>query len=54
MFGLPFDDGVAEVVGVEPVLGTGDNLIELFRLGRAFQFGLALALLYPEDGVVAV
>jgi len=41
-------------VGLKPALGSGDNLEELFRLGRALQLGLALALGDPEDGVVGV
>ena len=52
--GFPFDDGVSEIMGVKPVLGSGDNLIELFCLRCALQFCLALALLYPEDGIIGV
>ena len=41
-------------MGAEPVLGSGDDLVELFGLGSALQFGLALFLAYPELGIHAV
>ena len=52
--GFPFDDGVTEIVGLQPVFGTGNDLEKGFCLGVTLQFGLALPLLYPEDCVVGV
>ena len=43
----PFYNRYGEGVGAEPVLGSGDDLIELFGLGSGLQFGLALILAYP-------
>ena len=51
---LPFDDGITEIMRLEPVFGTGDNLEELFRLWRALQLCLALPLRHPENGIVTV
>ena len=51
---LPFYNRYVDGVGAEPVLGSGDDLIELFGLGSALQFGLALFLAYPELGIHAV
>lgn len=45
---FPFYNRYVNGVGAEPVLGSGDDLIELFGLGSALQFGLALFLAYPE------
>ena len=52
--GLPFDDGIAEGIGAEPVLGTSDDLVQLLCFGIVGKGGLAAFLVYPEDGVVAV
>ena len=52
--GLPFDDGIAEGMGAEPVLGTSDELVQLLCFGIVGKGGLAVFLVYPEDGVVAV
>jgi len=41
-------------VRIEPLFCSQDNLIELLRLRRALEFGLTLALVDPEDGVVRV
>ena len=41
-------------MGVQPLLGTQNNLIEFLRLWGALELGLTLALLNPEDGVVRV
>ena len=51
---FPFYNRYVDGVGAEPVLGSGDDLIELFGLGSALQFGLALFLAYPELGIHAV
>ena len=45
--GLPLDDGIAPLVGAQPVFGTDDDLVELFSLWRALQLGLTLALIDP-------
>ena len=52
--GLPFDDGVTEVVCLEPVLCSENDLKELFCLRVSLQFGLAFSLLNPEDGIVGI
>ena len=39
---------------IEPLFCSQDNLIELLRLRRALEFGLTLALVDPEDGIVRV
>ena len=52
--GFPLNDGIAEVMGLEPVFSTGYDLEEGFCLGRALEFGLTLALGDPEDGIVGV
>ena len=44
---LPFYNRYVDGVGAEPVFGSGDDLVELFGLGSALQFGLALFLAYP-------
>ena len=41
-------------MGLKPVLGTGDDLVELFCLRRALQLGLTLTLCHPQDGVIRV
>ena len=51
---LPLDDGITEIVGLEPVFGSGNNLKELLRLWRALQLCLALPLRHPENGIVTV
>ena len=51
---LPLDDGVAEVVGVEPLFCAGDNLVEFLCLWCAFQFCLAFAFVHPQDSVVGI
>ena len=51
---LPFYNRYVDGVGAEPVFGSGDDLVELFGLGCALQFGLALFLAYPELGIHAV
>ena len=51
---FPFYNRYVDGVGAEPVLGSGDDLVELFGLGSALQFGLALFLAYPELGIHAV
>ena len=51
---FPFDDGVAEGIGAEPVLGTGDDLVQLFCFGIVGKGGLTTFLVYPQDGIVAV
>ena len=51
---FPLKDRYGDGVAAEPVFGTGDDLIELFGLGSALQFGLALFLAYPELGIHAV
>ena len=52
--GFPLDNGVAVVVGLKPILGTGYDLKKLLRLRRALQLGLALTLRDPKDGIVGV
>lgn len=52
--GFPLDNRITIVMGVEPILGTGDNLIELLRPWGALQGCLAFTLTHPEDGVVGV
>jgi len=51
---FPFKDRDGYGVGAEPILGTGDDLIELLGLRSTLQFGLALFLAYPELGIHAV
>ena len=51
---LPLDDGVAEVVGVEPLFCAGDNLVKFLCLWCAFQFCLAFVFVHPQDGVVGI
>lgn len=53
-FSFPFLYGGCDVVGTEPILGSGYDLIQLFSLRVAFQLGLALFLLYPQLRVHAV
>ncbi len=50
---LPFYNRYGDGV-VRGAFGSGDDLIELFGLGSALQFGLALFLAYPELGIHAV
>ena len=38
----------------EPEFGTGNNLVEPFRLCVALQLRLALLLVHPQDGIVRV
>ena len=51
---IPFHDRYGNRMSAEPILGTGDDLIELLGLRSALQFGLALLLAYPELGIYAV
>ena len=51
---IPFKDRHGDGVSAEPILGTGDDLIELLGLRSALQLGLALLLVYPELGIHAV
>ena len=44
---LPLEDRDSDIMRAEPVLGTGDDLVELFGLGIVFQLGLALLLSHP-------
>ena len=41
-------------MGVQPLLGTQNNLIEFLRLRRALELRLTLALLNPEDSVIRI
>ena len=41
-------------MGIEPLLGSQNDLIELFCLRGTLKLGLTFALLNPEDGVVRV
>ena len=41
-------------MGLEPVLGTGDDLIELFGLRIADKCRLAMLLVHPQDGIVGI
>ncbi len=52
--GFPFDDGIAIVMGLEPVFSTSDNLEKGLCLGIALQGRLTLTLLNPENGVVRI
>ena len=52
--GFPLNDGIPEIVRIEPQLGSRNDLIELFCLRRTLEFSLALALLNPENGIVGV
>lgn len=52
--GFPLNDGVSEIVCVEPLFSSQNDLIELFCLWRTLQFGLAFAFLDPKDGVVRI
>ena len=51
---IPFKDRHGDGVSAEPILGTGDDLVELLGLRSALQLGLALLLVYPELGIHAV
>ena len=52
--GFPFNDRCRDVVRLEPCLGTRDDLEQRFRLGITRQFGFALLLVHPQNGVIAV
>ena len=52
--GFPLEDRDGDIVGAKPILGTGDNLVELFGLWSALQLGLALFLGQPELGIHAI
>ena len=52
--GFPLEDRDGDIVGAKPILGTGDNLVELFGLWSALQLGLALFLGHPELGIHAI
>ena len=39
---------------LQPLFGAEDNLVKFFCFGGAFQLGLTLAFLHPEDGIVRV
>lgn len=52
LFRIPLDYGIAERVGLKPLLGTEDNLKEMFSVGCALQLCLAFPLAHPKDGVV--
>ena len=54
LLGLPLHYGRGETMGGEPSFGARDDLKELFGLGVAHKFGLALPLVHPQYGVVAV
>ena len=41
-------------MGLEPVLGTGDDLIDLFGLRIADKRRLAMLLVHPQDGIIGV
>ena len=51
---LPFDDGITEVVGVQPLLCPCNDLVEFFCFWCALQFGLAFAFVHPQDSIVGV
>ena len=51
--GFPLEDRDSDIVGAKPILGTGDNLVELFGLWSALQLGLALFLGHPELGAAS-
>ena len=51
---VPFQHGRGTGMGQQPVLGTGDDLIEFGRPGVAHELGLALALLDPQRRIVGV
>lgn len=53
-FSFPFHYGIVIVMGDEPMFGAGNDAEELLRLWCERQFGLALALLHPKNGVVTV
>lgn len=53
-FCLPFNEGIPEAMCFEPLFGTCHYLIEIFRLGGAFEGGLAFLLIHPQDGIIAV
>ena len=54
MGGFPLDDGIVIDMRAEPELGTLYNLIKWFGLRVPLQFGLALFLVHPQNGVVTV
>lgn len=52
--GFPFQDGVFVGMGFEPLLGSCDDLVEVFRLGVADELGLASLLFHPKHGIAGV
>ena len=52
--GIPFQNRDGNLVGAEPVLCAGYDLMELRGLGSMLQLGLALFLFYPQLGIHAV
>lgn len=52
--GFPFDDGNGGMVGGEPSLGTGYEFVGFGCRVIAHEFGLAMLVAHPEDGVVRV
>lgn len=52
--GIPFQNRDGNLMGAEPVLCAGYDLMELRGLGSMLQFGLALFLFYPQLGIHAV
>ena len=51
---FPLDNRVPIIVSLQPVLCSCNHLKKWLGLFISLQFGLALALLYPEDGIIAV
>ena len=51
---FPLDYWISEVVCLQPILRTGDDLKKLFCLRCALQFCLTFALAHPEDGIIRI
>jgi hypothetical protein len=49
---FPFDDGVSEIVRIQPSFSPFNHLKEQLRFGRAFQFRFTFSLVDPQDGIV--
>ena len=47
LLGLPLDNGIAKIMGLQPIFCAGDDLKKLLCLRGTLQFGLAFPLRHP-------
>ena len=52
--GFPLNNRVTKIMCLKPIFCSGDDLEELFRLGRTLQFCLAFPLRHPKDSIVGI